>query len=323
MDVTPIIIAHYLYIYVGFFAGIIGSVGNILNNIIFGCMKKYRVLPSSVFLAGASFGEELAVVALIFPQSFASATGRDPRAMSTVFCKISSLFYTGGGSLSILCLYVAATDRYLQTSRSASLRQWMTLKKARIIFFINLTIAATVGLPFGVFRDVVPITQTCDYVSITFTQIAFFFYSIVGFLFPLVLLTGTVYLTFRNLRQTRERQAANQNANNLTQHVTRMILLQTIIIVISILPGATINLYGILLQKDSLMATPIELLILTITQILTYTNSCTSFYVYLIMSPTFRQHVMRMFGINACNRIRIVPQPTLTRSTNLPRTQHH
>ena len=102
-----------------------------------------------------------------------------------------------------------------------------------------------------------------------------------------------------------------------------MILLQTIIIVISVLPGATISLYGVLLQKDSLMATPTEFLILTITQILTYTNSFTSFYVYLIMSPTFRQFTMKMFGINACNRTRVVPQPPTTRSTNLPRSQHH
>lgn len=174
MDSTPVVIAQYLYIYLGFFAAIAGSIGNILNIIIFGCVKKYRVLPSSVFLAGASLGEELALVALIVPQSFASVTGRDVRAMSTIACKLSSLLYTGGGSLAILCLYMAAIDRFLQTSRSATRRQWMTLKKSRIIFFILVSIAVLVGLPFALFRDVIPTLHTCDYVSVVFTQIAFY-----------------------------------------------------------------------------------------------------------------------------------------------------
>ncbi|CAF2013542.1 unnamed protein product [Rotaria magnacalcarata] len=127
-DVQLLVIIQYINIYIGLFAASIGTIGNILNIITFTCLKKYRIIPSSIFLAGASLAEQLTIIGLLFPQSIDYATGHDPRVMSSLFCKISSVLYTGGGVFALVCLYLAAIDRDLQTCRSAVKRQWMKMK---------------------------------------------------------------------------------------------------------------------------------------------------------------------------------------------------
>lgn len=320
-DEQLIVMTKYFYIYLGFLAGIIGSIGNILNIITLIGLKKYRTLPSSMFLAGSSFGEQLTIISLIFPQSFASATGYDIRGLSSIVCKLSSFLFNGGGVLSLSCLYSAAAERYLQTCRSATKRQWLTVKKAQLLFLICIVLSGITGAAFGIFRDRLPTADVCDYIDAGFVQFAFSFYSVMGTIAPLILFFGFAFLTWRNLRQTRERQLINQNASHLTQQVTRLILLQAGTIIISIFPGALINLYGILFRKDTLMATPIEIFILCITQILTYTNSCTSFYLYVALSKTFRQNVKYALCSKFMGENR-VSQLTQTRSVHSRRTSN-
>ncbi|CAF3410579.1 unnamed protein product [Rotaria sp. Silwood2] len=247
-----------------------------------------------MYLAGASVGEQLTIIGLIVPQAMGYATGQDFRGVSSSFCKISSFLYTGGGVFALVCLYLGAIHRYLQTCRSVTKRQWMTLKKARLLFYCAVLISIILGLPFGIFRSAIPSSKTCDCINATFAHFSFYFYAIVGTVSPIVLWSSFGYLTWRNVRQTRLRQVLYRTSNDIAQQVTRMIVIQTTTIVVSILPGAALNLYAVLMQKDSLLNTPIEQFILTIAQILVYTDSCTAFYLYLIVSPTFRRSVKEM-----------------------------
>lgn len=311
-----IIASKYLVIYAGFFATIVGSIGNILNIVIFLGTKKYRNLPSSIFLAGASIGEELAIISIILPQSIATATGFEIRAVSSVLCKLSSILYTGGGVLALSSLYISAFDRYLQTSRSAAKRQWMNVKRARIIMLVAALFSAGASTPFAIFRDVIPNANTCDNINVVFAHFGFYFYAFIALFSPTLLLGALVFLTWHNLKQTRERQAGNQNAQNLTQHVTRMIMIQTTSIIISILPATAVSIYALVYQKNSLLDTPQDIFALSFTQILVYTNSCTSFYFYLITSAPFRQQAKSIILCGLCRRNHAADHTQHTKTTN-------
>ncbi|CAF2005089.1 unnamed protein product [Rotaria magnacalcarata] len=119
-------------------------------------LASYHTIPSSLFLVRASFAELLTIIGLLFPQPIGYATGHDPRVMSSLFCKISSVLYTGGGVFALVCLYLAAIDRYLQTCRSATKRQSMTLKRVLLLLCIFAYLSIGLGLPFGIFRDAIP-----------------------------------------------------------------------------------------------------------------------------------------------------------------------
>ncbi|CAM4843579.1 unnamed protein product [Rotaria magnacalcarata] len=220
-DVQLLVIIQCINIYIVFFAASIGTIGNILHIITFTCLKKYHTIPSSIFLVRASFAEQLTTIDLLFPQSIGYATGHDTRVMACLFCKITSVLYTGGGVFTLVCLYLAAIDRYLQTCRSATKRQWMKMKRALLLLCIFTFLSIGLGLPFGIFRDVIPSIEQ-------------------WIISPVALLVVFGYLTWRNVQQTQQRQATGQSSNNIAQQVTRMILIKTTAIVISVMPSAGI-----------------------------------------------------------------------------------
>ncbi|CAF2089923.1 unnamed protein product [Rotaria magnacalcarata] len=160
--------------------------------------------------------------------------------MACLFCKITSVLYTGGGVFTLVCLYLAAIDRYLQTCRSATKRQWMKMKRALLLLCIFTFLSIGLGLPFGIFRDVIPSIEQCNFINATFTRLSFYFYAIIGIISPVALLVVFGYLTWRNVQQTQQRQATGQSSNNIAQQVTRMILIKTTAIVISVMPSAGI-----------------------------------------------------------------------------------
>ncbi|CAM4817091.1 unnamed protein product [Rotaria magnacalcarata] len=113
-DVQLLVIIQYINIYIVFFAASIGTIGNILHIITFTCLKTYHTIPSSIFLVRASFAEQLTTIGLLFPQSIGYATGHDTRVMSCLFCKISSVLYTGGGVFTLINFFSQQTDAALQ-----------------------------------------------------------------------------------------------------------------------------------------------------------------------------------------------------------------
>ncbi|CAF1628588.1 unnamed protein product [Rotaria magnacalcarata] len=260
-DVQLLVIIQCINIYIVFFAASIGTIGNILHIITFTCLKKYHTIPSSIFLVRASFAEQLTTIDLLFPQSIGYATGHDTRVMACLFCKITSVLYTGGGVFTLVCLYLAAIDRYLQTCRSATKRQWMKMKRALLLLCIFTFLSIGLGLPFGIFRDVIPSIEQCNFINATFTRLSFYFYAIIGIISPVALLVVFGYLTWRNVQQTQQRQATGQSSNNIAQQVTRMILIKTTAIVISVMPSAGFNLYVLLFNRDLFSYTSAELLI--------------------------------------------------------------
>ncbi|CAF1392565.1 unnamed protein product [Rotaria sordida] len=80
------------------------------------------MLPSSLFLAEAFLGEQLAIIYLIVPQSFTPATAYDIRVMPSAARKLSFLLYTGGVFV-VLSFYLVDIDRYLQRCRSTVKQQ--------------------------------------------------------------------------------------------------------------------------------------------------------------------------------------------------------
>ncbi|CAF3776168.1 unnamed protein product [Rotaria socialis] len=232
-NVQLLVIIQHINIYIVFFAANISTIGSIRHIITFTCLKKYRIISNSVFLAGASLAEQLTIIDLLFPQSIGYVTGHNPRVMSSLLCKISSVLYNGGGVFALECLYLAAIDRYLQTCRSAVKWQWMTLKRALLLLCIFAFLSIGLGLPFGIFRDAVPNIGQCDFINAKFARLFFYFYAIICIISPAAILVVFGYLTWRNGQQTQQRQTTGQNSNNIAQQPTRMILIQTTSIVIS------------------------------------------------------------------------------------------
>ncbi|CAF3005286.1 unnamed protein product [Rotaria sp. Silwood2] len=200
------IIAKYLYVYLGFFLAFVGSIGNLLTFSVFVRRKKYRSLSSSTFLAGSTFGEQLVLLSSAFPDSLTYALNYDFYGISIEMCKSTSFLYFAGGVVALTCMYLAAIERYLQTCRSSSQREWMTLNRARLLVFLATLVSSGISIPFALYRNVTSNNQSCEYVNANFKRMAPLMYAIVGVPMPITLLSVFGFLTWRNLKTPTQRQ---------------------------------------------------------------------------------------------------------------------
>lgn len=90
---------------------ILGTVGNPMNILVFCCLKTYRSLVTSSFLA------------------------------TTIFA----------GQIYLTCLCLSSMERYLMTSRSVWQRELMTLKRVRLLSGFWTVVWICVGIPHAIF----------------------------------------------------------------------------------------------------------------------------------------------------------------------------
>ncbi|CAF3070036.1 unnamed protein product [Rotaria sp. Silwood2] len=309
------IIAKYLYVYLGFFLAFVGSIGNLLTFSVFVRRKKYRSLSSSTFLAGSTFGEQLVLLSSAFPDSLTYALNYDFYGISIEMCKSTSFLYFAGGVVALTCMYLAAIERYLQTCRSSSQREWMTLNRARLIVFLATLVSSDISIPFALYRNVTSNNQSCEYVNANFKRMAPLMYAIVGVPMPITLLSVFGFLTWRNLKTPTQRQRTDLATHKLNNQVVRMILIQTSIVVLSILPASLLQAYFLITDKNSQGTTALDHFILCITQLLLYVHSCASLYVYVFVSRTFRHQVQVMLCLKRRRSTRVLPFTEKTRPT--------
>jgi hypothetical protein len=123
------------------------------------------------------------------------------------------------------------------------------MKSAHRTVMIVIIVWCLDGIPTFIFFDISPLTKTCV-VTNTVYQIYISIY-ILGLLYLIPVLTLIIFgfLTYQNIRQTRilvEEQANRQ--------LTRMIFIQIILIVISMIPIGSLTVYMLItisLVKDS------------------------------------------------------------------------
>ncbi|CAF3559131.1 unnamed protein product [Rotaria sp. Silwood1] len=312
-----IVIAKYLYIYLGFFLASVGSIGNLLTISVFVRRKKYRSLSSSTFLAGSTFGEQIALIASAFPDSLTYTLGYDFYSISIEMCKSTSFLYFAGGVMALTCMYLAAIERYLQTCRSPSHREWITLNRARLLVFLTILVSSAISIPFALYRNVTPNYQLCEYVNANFKRMVPLMYAIVGVPMPITLLSVFGFLTWRNLKTPTQRQRTGLATHKLHNQVVQMILIQTSIVVMSILPASLLQAYFLITGKSSQGTTALDHFILCITQLLLYVHSCASLYVYFVVSRTFRRQVKVMLCLKRHHSTRVLPFTEQTRPTRI------
>ena len=188
--------------YVGGMMFILGTVGNTMNIIIFSCLKPYRSLPTSAFLATASFtGQVYLTIALGF-SSISKFIGYDIFTRNSAICKCALYFKAVSLQISLTCLCLSSIDRYLMTTRSVRLRGLITLRRARFIIYICTVVWSCIEIPNALYTLIIPSFDLCipsaDYIlTASFSNLVF------ATLLPIIILSVFGLLTWKNLGRTR------------------------------------------------------------------------------------------------------------------------
>ncbi|CAF1401614.1 unnamed protein product [Rotaria sordida] len=291
----------------------IGAPAACLNAILFIGVKTFRRSPSAYYVVGQSLADVSALLIVLFqivPSISISA--------SSIACKLMVFFVqmTVSVAMSFLCL--SAFDRWACTSQSAQIRQLSSIRVARRLFIIPFILWSLVNIPFLIYCDLVPPIFMCWFTNDLFMKIGVLVLSpILTVLLPLIVLILFELLTYCNIRLvTRIRQQPNQTRlSTWEQQMTRMMLTQTLLSIFCTLPRAIFTIYTIATIDESATRSfdqqSIILLVDQLTVSIASMNFVSSFYIFLLASPRFRQ------TIRMCLKRRLNLGPNQIAPTNI------
>ena len=200
---------------------------------------------------------------------------------------------------SLTCLCFASIDRYFVSCRSVIWRNRSKLNTTKISILIATLVIVASNVPLAIFYTIIEVKtvtgstiRTCSLINpglVIYTSYVFrpFLLSIL----PGIILSITGWLTSRNITSI----AVIQLRGTFQRSLTSMILLQIVVVIIPIIPFATITIYQILtssMVKSSYRLAQ-EGLVFNITNILLYISYASNFYVYLISSSSYRRDFLQ------------------------------
>ncbi|CAF0894917.1 unnamed protein product [Adineta steineri] len=275
-----------------------GTVGNLLNILVFIRIRVLRQMPNSIFLLTSFVASLVQLWTTRFSTVFLNLTGVDLLKQSGFYCEIRWLFGRMSGTITMASICLVSINRFLMTSHNVRYRQVFTTQRARVavivvvlVFFIPFTpdivyywtpSCTSTGSPYG-YR------QFIMYFSQVFSNL------VAG---PVLALFGI--LTWRNLRGVRVVQR-----NRLEEQVNRMILAELVMVCITAIPSIITVIYPLVtasMSKSQLRVAQ-DGLWLNILAIPTITTYCVSFYVFYAVSSAYRKNVRTALNCKKHNRI--------------------
>jgi hypothetical protein len=273
---------------------IFGSIGNLLNALVFAFHPQFSKLPSSIFLLISFIGSQLDITSSYLPLIIYRITGTDPLASLVVICKLRWFIGPAFGTVALHCVCFAAINQYLITSRTARFRNLINRRRAGFISVVVLFYSIGVMVPSLVFYTHVVNSvnaTTCAIQNPVFATFSAYLAIIIYSLIPIFVLSIFSLLTWLNFRSNLVRQ------QGLERSLTRMLLIQMMMILFTSIPSAINQMYFFYTRttpKSSLRIAA-EGVLSSVIVLLGFSTHCLSFYVYILTSKAFRQNIRSLF----------------------------
>ena len=294
--------SHQLMIISGIIMYIFGFIGNLLNICVFTkwsrpgrtANENNRTGNSSLYLLTTSIAN---LILIIYPLLVRILVDGYQHLVtehnSVLLCKLRYYILQTTLIISLICICMATFDRYLITSRSVRLRQFSTSRQVTIIiiFFIIL-FSSLHSIPMAIYFNK-SITGDCSITSVIYSNYYLYFVIVCLYgIFPvcfLIIFGGLTYKQLKGLNRT------NANGHlNIDKQLSQMLLFQCIALVSSYIPYCIQHIYFSKFVDTTISPTSFNLLFRMITIILFYVNPVTSFYIFFLSAPNFRQQIKKI-----------------------------
>ncbi|CAF2820465.1 unnamed protein product [Rotaria sp. Silwood2] len=312
---TLLQISQILYGWGSLIIFFIGTFGNILDIILFIRLESLNTLASSLFLLASFIGSQCVMLTATLLRVIFGLTGYDPLFSSLFLCKARWMVGPASGAFSLTCVSLAAADRYIVVR--SQYRTKITLNQARLAIILAAIFWLGFFSIYAMFF-VAPTSDSCRLVNSIMIQlmpfISFFVYSVI----PIVVLSVLCRLIWHTLGQLPLTYL--HGGNRLHDQVTRMIIAQIIVVIVTSLPTAVYSVYTISTRTviKSSRRLAIETLVNTVCVLIGFLTHAIMFYVYLIASTSFHQNVKTMFRVGVQRIALLFPQLFVNRQVIVP-----
>jgi hypothetical protein len=287
-------VSRQFYAWAGLMIFILGTVGNLFDLILFLRLESLNTLASSLFLLASFIGSQCVMLTATLGRLVFGMTGFDPLFSSLFLCKARWMIGPASGAFALTCVAFAAFDRLLLVRNDY--RVQMTLNQARVIIVLVALFWLSFFSLYAVFFTS-PTASSCRLVDPLLVQlmpvISLFVYSVI----PIGVLSLLCALIWKRLGRWPGRSRHDQ--------VTRMIISQIAVIIVTSLPSAIYAVYTLCTRTTwkSHSRLAVENLVNTVCILIGFLTHAVMFYVYLFASVQFRRNVQLTFK-ECCQRTR-------------------
>ena len=300
------IISRYGYIIIF----ILGNIGSLLNILVLSQHHFRRNSCSSYILA--STVPNLLIINIVILFRILMTFSFDPTNTSTFFCKFLWYILHSMTLLSRTYILLACIDRWLMTSPLDQRRAFAHITVSIFVIPITAIIWCLVSIHVLIFQD--NTAGRCISDSIAYSVFFNIFNTILpGLLIPILMIMFGV-LTIENLKQVHNLVNPHMHTHNQElsdrPHMTHqrsadyqllfMVLVQQCVYVITTLPLTIYSVYAVITINSIKSHTKIaiESLCSSIGYILVLSNFCVTFYIYILISHSFRKKLKRIIFHN-------------------------
>jgi hypothetical protein len=146
--------AQMIFAYGGLLLVAFGTVGNLLNIIVFIRHKTYNRAANSTFLVASLVSSLVQLWTTRFARLLLTLTGIDLLIVSEVFCKCRYVLGRMSANIIMTCICLASLDRFLITSRNLNYHRLITVQRARLAVALVIFINFVTFIPIQTVRDV-------------------------------------------------------------------------------------------------------------------------------------------------------------------------
>jgi len=286
-----------------FILSITGTIGNILNCLIF-ARRSLRQNSCSRYFFATSIANLLAVGFGCLIRVFSYFNINPPPSQLPPYCKIRQYLTIIGLSSSTWFIVGACADRYASSSLSARVRSFSQVKIAHRVIGVTTIITCIVW-------SQLPICLNTNFVGINCSSSiplcnSFNNFSLLIFysLLPPISMFILGLMTIRHVNNERIRQIITRRDRQLTV----LLIVQVLCFIILSLPLAIQRIYNqfTMYQVKSQERIQLETLFSTLFSFLILTNSATSFYLFTLTSKLFRKELKALLFFSR-QRVGIAP----------------
>jgi len=305
---------------------ILGTVGNLLNIILFKKRALWTLSPCIPFLLAASIANMIGIYSVVMLRMLIGFK-ITPTFYSSVACKLQLYLYYTTFCISSWLMVACCVDRFFSSSRSAMIRNYSNMRMtSRIIGAIVIIILLVDSQAlycyeanqFSKLAPCFPKNDVCNALDI----ILYFIFQATG---PPVFMLIFGIGTFIHIRQGRKirQQSTNtgeigtrkissitkRNTRRNGQEILYMLTIQITLYLIFTMPFFAIKIYSIIpfsTNRSDVQSSVLSLL-LNIATLFSFTDKIFSFYIYTLSSKYYRQELIKLFT-RCWPQRRIAPQ---------------
>lgn len=276
-------IGQQIHIYVGTFIVIGGTVGGLLNTIVFLSLHTFRQSPCAVHLTVLSIANIGQLFTGMLSRVMSNGFGIDWTQSSMFYCKFRLFMLHICTLLTCACMCLAIIDQYLVTCFRPRWQQWSNIKLAYRLIIAFSIIWFLHGIPYLIYFNRIQSPSTgnivCIITNAVFQQYLIYFVVpiLAGFL-PIIITVVFGIMAYHNVQHLTHRTLPLVR-RELDKQLTVMVLVQTVSNCICCLPFTIMNALNLTpnLTNDPIALAYIQF-INTVTAHIYYFNIAVSLY---------------------------------------------